>query len=175
MKPTLLTLALAAAAALALAGTAQADDDRCGACCHKHCGTCCSNCCRGGCGVCGGGACGFCSNKPCRGYVFADGSDGWVQITPPPSYNPGYPWHGSYYHVQYGAPLALLVPPTATHHTEYGWGVGNSRITPIAHQFSREYPGPIAEGGSGWGFRPLPAWPSDTTQFGVYYVRGPWY
>ena len=80
-------------------------------------------------------------------------------------------WHGAYYHTAYGAPLALVVPPTAATHTEFGWGVGNKRVSPIYPQFGRAYPGPYW---GGQGFLPTPQWPSDTTQFGVYYVRGPW-
>ncbi len=80
-------------------------------------------------------------------------------------------WHGGYYHTLYGAPVALVVPPTAFSHTEFGWGVGNKRVSPIYPQFGRQFPG-YAWGGQG--FRPTPQWPSDTTQFGVYYVRGPW-
>jgi len=82
------------------------------------------------------------------------------------------PWHGGYYHTAWGMPVALVVPPTASHQTHWGWGVGNTRITPICHQFQRNYPGPVQYDRGA--FRPTPAWPSDTDQFGVYYVRGPW-
>src|SRR5437016_3630034 len=82
------------------------------------------------------------------------------------------PWHGPYADAEYGAPMALVVPPTVGLHAEYGWGVGGKRVVPIYHQFARPYPGPV--GYVGGGFRPTPAWPSDTTQFGVYYIRGPW-
>jgi len=80
------------------------------------------------------------------------------------------PWHAPYYHVQYGRPLALVVPPTAGMQTHWGWGVGGTRLTPIHHQFSRQYPG-VRGGGH---LRATPKWPSDTTQFGVYYIRAPW-
>lgn len=80
-----------------------------------------------------------------------------------------YPWHGGYRHTAWGAPVALVVPPTAEFHTEYGWGVTNTRVVPIYHQFKRPY-----YGGAGGPFANTPFWPSDTTQFGVYYVRGPW-
>ena len=33
------------------------------------------------------------------------------------------PWHGEYAHINHGAPLALVVPPTASAHREMGWGV----------------------------------------------------
>jgi len=80
-----------------------------------------------------------------------------------------YSWHGGYRHTAWGGPVALVVPPTAEHHTEYGWGVTNTRVVPIYHQFKRPY-----YGGGGGPFRATPPWPSDTTQFGVYYIRGPW-
>jgi hypothetical protein len=47
-------------------------------------------------------------------------------------------------------------------------------VAPIYHQFRRPYPGPGAVGGSGGGFLPTPNQPSDTVQFGVNAVRGPW-
>jgi len=83
-----------------------------------------------------------------------------------------YPWHGGYYHSAWGAPVALVVPPTAELETNWGWGVGNTRTTFIWHQFQRNYPGPGIQGPGQ--FRRTPYWPSDTRQFGVYYVRGPW-
>ena len=86
----------------------------------------------------------------------------------------GTPWHGSYYNVEWGAPVALVVPPTAEMQTNWGWGVTNTRVTPIWNQFQRGYPGPYSGGPGGMGFYPTPLIPSDTTQFGVYYVRGPW-
>lgn len=86
--------------------------------------------------------------------------------------NPGLlNWHRGYYNTLYGAPLALVVPPTAFTHTEFGWGVGTTRVSPIYPQFGRPFPGRFY---GGQGFLPTPPWPSDTTQFGVYYVRGPW-
>ena len=85
---------------------------------------------------------------------------------------PCYSWHGSYYHSAWGMPVALVVPPTAENQIHYGWGVGSTRITPIRHQFGRDWPGPGTYQRDL--FRPTPPWPSDTDQFGVYYVRGPW-
>ncbi len=82
------------------------------------------------------------------------------------------PWHGGFYDPTYGQPIALVVPPNAETQTNWGWGVGNTRTSPIYHQFGRNYPGlGPAFGGA---YAPTPPWPSDTTQFGVYYVRGPW-
>lgn len=82
------------------------------------------------------------------------------------------PWHGNYYHYQYGTPLALVVPPTASFQSNYSWGVGRTTSTPIYHQFARPYPG-MATGGP-HGLHRTPYWPSNTNQFGVYYIRGPW-
>ncbi len=81
-------------------------------------------------------------------------------------------WHGDYYHTAWGAPVALVVPPTAEMTTNYHWGVSGLRVTPIDHQFARPYPGPGPFGGGA--FYGTPLWPTDTNQYGVYYVRGPW-
>lgn len=80
------------------------------------------------------------------------------------------PWHGPYYHTMWGSPVALVVPPTAELQTNWGWGVGNTRITPIYHQFQR----PLPATAGGWGFQPTPIYRTDTVEAGVYYVRGPW-
>jgi hypothetical protein len=82
-----------------------------------------------------------------------------------------YTWHDRYYHSQFQAPVALVVPPTASLETSWGWGVSNTRISRINHQFTRPYPGFFTPGAA---FRPTPVWPSDTRHIGVYYVRGPW-
>ena len=84
----------------------------------------------------------------------------------------GRPWHGRFYHTMWGQPVALVVPPTAEYESNYGWGVLGTSVTPIDHQFGRNYPGRYAE--RRYGFLGTPQWPSDTRQFGVYYVRGPW-
>jgi hypothetical protein len=83
-----------------------------------------------------------------------------------------YPWHDMYYAAEWNMPLALVVPPRAENQMKYSWGVGSSRVVPIEHQFGRNYPGSSAYNRAN--YRPTPAWPSDTDQFGVYYVRGPW-
>jgi hypothetical protein len=80
-------------------------------------------------------------------------------------------WNRNYANTDYGQPVALVVPPTATMQTNWGWGVASSRVSRIDHQFQRNYPG---DGQFGGPFRSTPLWPSDTTQFGVYYVRAPW-
>jgi len=82
------------------------------------------------------------------------------------------PWHAPYAHWKYKQPVALVVPPHANMQTHWGWGVGNTRMTPINHQFQRPYPGESY--GVGCPFYKTPYWPSDTDQFGVYYIRGPW-
>ena len=86
----------------------------------------------------------------------------------------GKSWHSAWYDPAEGRPIALVVPPTAEFQAEYGWGVPSSRVAPIYHQFRRPYPGPGAVGGGGGGFMPTPNQPSDTVQFGVSAVRGPW-
>jgi len=83
-----------------------------------------------------------------------------------------YPWHGGYYYTAWGRPVPLVVPPTADYQTHWGWGAGNTRITPICPQFAPGWAGVVTA--DGVRFRPTPAWPSDTDQYGVYYVRGPW-
>jgi hypothetical protein len=83
-----------------------------------------------------------------------------------------YPWHGSYYDVAWGVPVAVVVPPTAENQTHLGWGVGATRVNSIQHQYQRNYPGPGYYNRS-W-FHPTPSWPSSTDQFGDYYIRGPW-
>jgi hypothetical protein len=82
-----------------------------------------------------------------------------------------YNWNRNYSYTDFGQPTALVVPPTAQLQTNWGWGVASSRISRIDHQFQRNYPGNAQFGGP---FRPTPVWPSDTTEFGVYYVRAPW-
>ena len=82
------------------------------------------------------------------------------------------PWHGPYYHIQYGQPTALVVPPTAHMRQTYSWGVSQNKMMPIHHQFGRNASSPGARPHGS--FRPTPGWPSHTDQFGVYYVRGPW-
>lgn len=82
-----------------------------------------------------------------------------------------YDWNKPYAHTAYGQTISLVVPPTATLQTNWGWGVGSSRLQRLDHQVQRNYPGPGPFGGA---TRTTPIWPSDTTQFGVYHVRGPW-
>ena len=80
-------------------------------------------------------------------------------------------WHGDYYHSQWGRPVAMAVPPTASMQSSYAWGVAQTRRTPVYHQFDAEFPG---YGVAPRQFWPTPLWPSSTNQFGVYHVRGPW-
>jgi hypothetical protein len=82
-------------------------------------------------------------------------------------------WHGAYYRYGWGRPVALVVPPTVELQTNYVWGVGATQVTRINHQFQRPYPGPVVYP-NGPPFLSKAQWPSDTRQFGVYYVRGPW-
>jgi hypothetical protein len=87
------------------------------------------------------------------------------------AYGAGASWNTAYYKPGWNMPLALVVPPTAETQSDYGWGVGNYRVTPIYPQFQRQ---PTASVYDRRLFRPTPVWPSDTKQFGVNYVRGPW-
>ncbi len=90
--------------------------------------------------------------------------DTWAQ-----DYAQCRPWHGNYYYLQYGQPLALVVPPTATMQSNYSWGVSQNTMTPTYHQY-----GPAAMPSAGGAFYATPIWPSHTRQFGVYPVRAPW-
>ena len=65
-----------------------------------------------------------------------------------------------------------MVPPTATTSTSWAWGVAQSEVRHIPHQFRRPFYG--EEVVQPYPLRPTPLWPSHTDQFGVYYVRGPW-
>jgi len=85
----------------------------------------------------------------------------------------GKSWHSAWYDPALGRPIALVVPPTSEFQTQYSWGVPSSRVAPIYHQFRRPYPGPGAVPGGG-GLLPTPNQPSDTVQFGINAVRGPW-
>ncbi len=85
-----------------------------------------------------------------------------------------YNWHANYVYTDYGRPTALVVPPTADLQTNWSWGAPSLSISRIDHQFTRNYPGP-GPFVAGRPFRHTPAWPQSTQQFGVYYVRGPWY
>ncbi len=89
----------------------------------------------------------------------------------------GYPysggWHAGYQHPMYGRPLALVVPPVSHYQTIYSWGIGTTQMTPIYPQYGGPGYGTPFGDASGQYLMP-PYWPSDTRQFGVYYIRGPW-
>jgi len=80
-------------------------------------------------------------------------------------------WHGGYNTWRYGQPTAVVVPPTASYQSTYAWGVGQTRSTPIHHQFGR---GAGSSGGSAGGYQNTPYFPSNTNQFGYYPVRANW-
>jgi hypothetical protein len=82
-------------------------------------------------------------------------------------------WNGDYYNVQQGGPVALVVPPTASSMAAWSWGVAQSEVRPLYHQYGRAYVGGAA-GGSSNPYKPTPYWPSHTDEFGIYPVRGPW-
>jgi len=82
------------------------------------------------------------------------------------------PWHGDYSYTAWGTPVAMVVPPNSKMHSSWSWGVAQTEMVPIYHQFYRDYPGQL--GPSGHQFYATPHWPSHTDQFGVYPIRGPW-
>jgi hypothetical protein len=81
-------------------------------------------------------------------------------------------WQDGYYDPMWGMPLAVLVPPTARWQTDYAWGPGGTRISPINAHFRPQSTGPASAYRMG-DYLPAPPQPSDTRQFGDYYVRGP--
>ena len=82
-----------------------------------------------------------------------------------------YSWHGGYNSWRFGQPTAVVVPPTASYQSSYAWGVGQTRSTPIHHQFGR---GAGSSGGIGGGYQNSPYWPHSTNNFGYYPVRASW-
>jgi hypothetical protein len=149
-----------------------------GYCRHGHCGLGHGGPPHGGVGHCGPGGCGHCGHGHCgHGLCAALCGPGSKHDAAEKRYflrSQGKSWHSSWYDPAEGRPLALVVPPTAEFQTQYGWGVPSSRVMPIYPQFRRPYPGAGAVGGAGGGFMPTPNQPSDTVQFGVNAVRGPW-
>ncbi len=85
-----------------------------------------------------------------------------------------YSWHGGYNYWRWGAPTALVVPPTAAFQTEYNWGVAQTRSLPIYHQFTGDQGAAGGVVGGAGMYSNTPYWPSSTSQFGIYPVRGPW-
>jgi hypothetical protein len=136
---------------------------------HATCAECGTDACCPGCGhhCCHGGLCGLC-----------DGSHHWLHhdVIEKRYFlrSQGKSWHSRWYDPSVGRPMALVVPPTAEFTSEYSWGVPSSRVMPIYHQYRRPYPGAGAVPGSGGAMYPTPNQPSDTVQFGVHPVRGPW-
>ena len=83
----------------------------------------------------------------------------------------GCAWNAPYYNPAWGAPVALVVPPTVCMETSLGSTVGGSHVNHVCPQFGQGYPGGSIYGRT---FQPAPVWPTDTRQMGYYYVRGPW-
>jgi len=81
-------------------------------------------------------------------------------------------WHGHYYNPVYGMPIAIVVPPNANTMRSQGWGVASSQMMPLRSQYGTAYPGTVTR--SLTRFHSRAAFPSNTRQFGYYYVRGPW-
>jgi hypothetical protein len=107
--------------------------------------------------------------RPKPGHPVASHADVWAA-----RHAQTMSWHGPYAYTAFGVPVSLVVPPTAHMQTNMGWGVSQDTVTPIYHQFRRSYPGDFDPGVGNYGFAPTPLWPSHTSQFGVYYVRGPY-
>ena len=82
-------------------------------------------------------------------------------------------WHSGWYNPEAGRPVPLVVPPTAEFVSEYSWGVPSSRVMPLYQQFRKPYPAAGYTPGSR-AFMPTPDQPSDTVQFGIHAIRGPW-
>lgn len=82
-------------------------------------------------------------------------------------------WHSGWYNPEAGRPVPLVVPPTAEFVSEYSWGVPSSRVMPLYQQFRKPYPGAGFVPGS-QPLMPTPDQPSDTVQFGIHAIRGPW-
>ncbi|MBL9082592.1 MAG: hypothetical protein JNK76_12335 [Planctomycetales bacterium] len=82
-------------------------------------------------------------------------------------------WHGNYYDPQWaGVPHAMVVPPTVHRQIDYTWGASGTRHSIISHQYG---PSGRADGTFiGGPFQPQPVQPTDTNQFGTYYIRAPW-
>ena len=161
MKITsILAFAVLAAMTIGLGGTATAAAPCCQSCGQSDCQPDCQPCCETSC------------ETSCQPSCRHGGCHGGCRARRAAYQNCIASWYGSYSHVGWGAPLTLLVPPTAKYQTNWGWGVGNTRIGPIYPQFAR---GGYATGAYGSGqHQTTPLWPRDTTQFGVYYARGPW-
>lgn len=81
-------------------------------------------------------------------------------------------WHAGYADVLWGRPVPVVAPPVATWQTVWGQGIGATQIVPIYAQFQGPGGGEPRE--EFQRFRPVPYWPTDTRQLGVYYIRGPW-
>lgn len=171
------TLSFLAAFVVAVAMAGEATAQVCNTCRSKTCRNCANHKCQCGHGAHGRSACvnGACGNGRRQGNgPLGYGVMGHGPRITQEQYALSYPWHCNYYHAEWGSPVALVVPPTAEKQWNMGWGVSNDRLSRIYHQFGRAYPGEYVGGGEGQQFLPTPRWPSDTSQFGVYYVRGPW-
>ena len=144
----------------------------------RHAPGCCDDCGRQACGNHAGPRCqGDCCPRACGPGLCDGGHHCLKHDTIEKRYflrSQGKSWHSGWYDPSVGRPMALVVPPTAEFTAEYGWGVPSSRVMPLYHQFRRPYPGAGAVPGAGGGFMPTPNQPSDTVQFGVHAVRGPW-
>src|SRR2546430_13729634 len=60
--------------------------------------------------------------------------------------------------------LFRSVPPVSKFHTSLAWGVSQSEMVPIYHQFHRDYPGVIGCGANAAGIYATPFWPSHRSE-----------
>lgn len=202
-QPIILSVVALAVLGLAMQTASAADGDRSGAkkapriikinpanlrradAARGNCASCRSNCSGQGCSTCSD--CGACSECGSCGPAHAAGCANSGQPLVDPYARGDWraaheaamrSWHAGYYHTAWGQPVALMVSPQVRMQTRWSWGVAQSTMLPIYHQYERPYPGPAygggMAGGTGAGLLPTPRWPSHTDQFGVYYVRGPW-
>ena len=81
-------------------------------------------------------------------------------------------WNGAYAHQSTGTPIALIVPPTVRSMRVFNWGVSGNTISPVYHQYSLNRFS--ANSAPRRPFHRTPMYPSSSSQFGVYYIRGPW-
>jgi hypothetical protein len=101
----------------------------------------------------------------------ASAGDGWLRDHFAAHRAAHSSWHNDYYDPAWGTPVALVVPARVKAQTNYGVGVGQTSVTRVPHQFRPD--GMEVVTPDGGAFAPMPAWPTNTNQLGVYYVRGP--
>jgi len=81
-------------------------------------------------------------------------------------------WNTNYYDPAWGMPEAVVVSPRVRWQSNYASGVGGSRVDRIGARYQGQVPGPESVYDPR-NYQSAPPQPTDTTQFGVNYVRGP--